>query len=287
MDHVLTTRAGIEAVLADPAYEVPSVPAAGTGLGWLRSTVCRFVNGDLHAHRRRLVEDELARLDPTALRREAARRAEQVLVAKGGRLEVMETLARPVPMAVLCAGLGIADAQLDQAVRDAMAVGLRYLSGTADADTDLAVERLRALLERPVPEGTAAAIAVLAQACEAVAALIGGALARASGRPHLAADVLIVETLELATPLRAMRRRAANGEVVVLDLEAASAEGGVGHPTMAFGSGVRPCPGRAEAIALAGGVLDALGVAGARVVGSVEFVDGPLRLPARLEIRSG
>jgi cytochrome P450 len=286
MDNVLTTRAGIEAVLADPAYEVPSVPAAEAGLGWLRSTVCRFVNGDLHARRRRLVEDELARLDPAALRREAARRAEQVLAAAGGRLEVMETLARPVPMAVLCAGLGIAEAQCDAAVRDAMAVGLRYLSGAADADTDLAVERLRALLERPDPEGTAAAIAVLAQACEAVAALIGGALVTATDRPHLDADALIAETLERATPLRAMRRLAANGEVIVLDLEAAS-EGGVGRPTMAFGSGLRPCPGRAEAIALAGGVLDALVGAGAKVVGSVEFVDGPLRLPARIEIRSG
>ncbi len=288
MDRVSRTRGEIEAVLADSAYEVPSVAAGGTsGLDWLRSTVCRFVNGDTHARRRRLVEDELARMDPASLRGDARRRAARVIAASGNP-DVM-SLARRVPLASLGAALGMPDEVLGCAVDDALAVGPAYLTGAGTPEIDAAVDRLASSLARADAERTAAAIAVLAQACEAGAALIGGALSMTLDRPDLATDVdaLVDETLRVATPLRAMRRLAPEGDIVVLDLEAASAEGATERPTMAFGSGIRPCPGRAEAIALACGVLEAVVSAGVRVVGPVSFTEGPLRLLGRIEVRTG
>jgi hypothetical protein len=43
-------------VLLDPAFTVPAVPEAAAGVGWLRSRVPRFCEGDDHARRRRLTE---------------------------------------------------------------------------------------------------------------------------------------------------------------------------------------------------------------------------------------
>src|SRR2546430_1982697 len=106
------------------------------------------------------------------------------------------TVARPVPLAALGRGLGLDGERLVQAVVDAIAVGPSYLSGTGDAGVDAAVERLRALLDRGSPDRTAAAIAVLAQAGEATAALVGNALALAAEEPALRPDV---EGLLLAT----------------------------------------------------------------------------------------
>ena len=51
--------AGIE-VLLDPAFTVPAVPEAATGVGWIRSMVPRFCEGEVHARRRALAERVIA-----------------------------------------------------------------------------------------------------------------------------------------------------------------------------------------------------------------------------------
>jgi cytochrome P450 len=287
MDRVVTARGDIESVLADPGFEVVPVPEGETGLAWLRSSVCRFANGEVHARRRALVEDELRPLEPAALRADSGRRTTAILGVAGGRLDVMREIARPVPLATLCAALGVGGDHLAGAVTDAALVGRGYLTGNQDPDVDAAVDRLAALLERGGPEGSAAALAVLAQACEATAALIGNALVLSAERPDLQANVgdLVAETLRAAPPLRVMRRVSPEGDGVLLDLDAASGQGGPDDHPSQFGSGIRPCPGQAEALALAEGVLDALVSHGVVLDGDAAYADSPaFRLPERIVV---
>lgn len=278
----VTTAAEIERILADPGHQVPAVPAGASGLAWLRSTVSRFVNGDDHARRRSLVGEELAALDPAALRRDARLRAEQALAhPRSGRLELMAAVARPVPLATLAAALGAGDAQLTAA--DAALTGRAYLSGAGDPEVDAAVERLRAALPRASAEASAAAIALLAQACEATAGLIGNAfvLAARSGDPSVrSADALLEETLRRSSPIRVLTRVSARGERVLLDLDAAAED----RP-LAFGGGTRPCPGQAHALALAAGALEPLLLRCELASAPAPLAPDPvLRLPQRLEV---
>jgi cytochrome P450 len=172
-------------------------------------------------------------------------------------------------------------------VTDAALVGRGYLTGNQDPEVDAAVDRLAAQLERGGPEEAAAALAVLAQACEATAALIGNALVLSTERSDLRADIgdLVQETLRTAPPLRVMRRVSPEGDGVLLDLEAASGEGGPADRPSQFGSGIRPCPGQAEALALAEGVIDALVSHGVVVDGDVTYANSPaFRLPERIVV---
>jgi hypothetical protein len=62
-------------VLLDPAYRVPAAPAGSGGLAWLRASVPRFCDGEVHTRRRALVDGWLTaagrepdpRADPTAV----------------------------------------------------------------------------------------------------------------------------------------------------------------------------------------------------------------------------
>jgi cytochrome P450 len=283
----VTLRGDVERVLADPRFEVPAAPPGDHGLAWLRAAASRFANGAAHARRRALVEAELGRLDPDALRREARRRTDAVLDGAGGPIEVMSDVARPVPVATLGSALGIADGALERAVADAIVIAPAYLTGVADEGVDAAAERLRGLLDRGGSEESAAAIAVLAQACEATAGLIGNAVVLATERPPLRGDVeaLLQEVLLRAAPLRLMRRISRQGEPVTLDLDAAIRDARPGDSPLTFGSGLRPCPGEAQAMALAAGVLEALLPRCACEPDGVEWADLPaLRLPARLNV---
>jgi cytochrome P450 len=283
----VSQRGEVERVLADPSFEVPAVPSGDSGLAWLRSTVSRFVNGDDHARRRALVEAEIARLDPAGLRAGARLRTEEVLEAAGGRIELMTAIARPVPLATLAQSLLAGDGTLAaDAAADAVVVGPAYLAGGDDDEVDAAVEELRRLVAREGPEEDAAAIAVLAQASEATAGLIANAFVLAAAEPALQADVnaLLRAALRRASPLRAMRRVGPEGEAVILDLEAAGRDVAPDAPPLAFGSGIRPCPGADQALALAAGVLEALLPRCAPGPDGPTWMEGPLRLPQSLEL---
>ncbi len=283
------SRREIEQILADPSYRVAPVPSGASGLAWLRANVCRFVNGDAHARRRALVEDELRGLHPPALRADARRRAQLALAAGAASFDVMERLARAVPLATLGAALGIDERRLDAAVEDSVLVGARYLTGERGDDVDAAVERLTELLARRGAEQSAAAVAVLAQACEATAALIGNALVLMTERPELngGVDRLLEETLLGAAPLRVMRRVSPDQEPIVLDLESAVGEQApIADPQpLTFGSGLRPCPGETQAMALAAGVLDELTRRCTILADGIAYAVSPaFRLPARVEL---
>ncbi|WP_037973782.1 isocitrate lyase/phosphoenolpyruvate mutase family protein [Streptomyces sp. NRRL WC-3742] len=254
--HEFDRYADITEALADPALvpELPGPhgePGAVAGVAWLRATVARFSSGEAHRRRRALVEAELARLEPGALRRAAAAGP-----AEGeARIRVVRTLA---------GALGMPE---PGEVAEAVAVVAGAYFGGAGADTDAnaetgadaAVARLVALLQ-PEPadaaglEALANRIGLLVQACAATAALV---------EASAGADVPLARVLRETPPVAAMRRTAARdtrvagreiaaGDLVLLDLAAAHRT----HPVpLTFGAPPRLCPGRAHALALAEGLL--------------------------------
>lgn len=264
--HEFDRYADISAALADPAL-VPDPPAtdggpAGAGVAWLRATVARFSSGEPHRRRRALVEAELARLEPAALRRAVAAGPEGEV-----RVRVVRTLAE---------ALGMPD---PGAVAEAVTVVAGAYFGAADAAADEAVARLVAQLA-PAPadeaalEAAANRIGLLVQACAATAALVEAAAG---------SDVPLARVLREVPPVPAMRRVAARatrvagreigeGDVVLLDLATANRV----HPVpLTFGAPPRICPGRAHALAMADGLLQRPRTAFARLHDQVT----PLLLP--------
>jgi len=206
------------AVLTDPCFVVPPVPAGTAGIAWLRATVGRFSTGEAHERRRALSVAILAAIPPDSLR-------------TGGD-----------PVAVLARAMG-ADESVVALVRD---VAQAYQPGTGDeARADAAVERLVEVFGGHHDEPTAARIGVLAQACNATTALIE----KARHRPI--AEVLRDDPPVPATKRQALRtttvgdRTVEAGEVVQVRLA----------DDLAFGAGPRRCPGRTHALTLAEGAL--------------------------------
>jgi cytochrome P450 len=232
---IVGERSEVCAIFDDPRFEVPSAEPGSTGIGWLRASVSRFANGQVHARRRALVERLLDDLAPRELRSEAECAAHTIE-------------ERDVPLAVLCTRLGVDRTALPQAVTDARTVASAYpLDSPASEAADAAVARLVALLGPRADEATAARIALLAQAGAATGALIDAALERVRENPSLPVEQIVAETLTRTPPV-ATTRRVRDGRTHVLDLAAAQ---------LPFGYGRRACPGREHALALVSGVMNA------------------------------
>ncbi|MFG3254171.1 hypothetical protein [Streptomyces sp. NPDC048172] len=248
----------VVAALADPALVPEPVPpvagavdgAAGGTMAWLRATVARFCAGEPHARRRALVEGELARLAPEAVRR-AAR-------ARGGCGADDEDV-RVTAVAALAACLGYADPE--GVARAVTVVAGGYFGG--DGPDPAGDEAVRWLLPRVGGDAELAAnrIGILVQACDATAALV--AHAARGRRAGETVEELLARTLREDPPLRVMRRRAVAatrvggteivpGDTVVLR----TAEAAPPSVTLAFGAAPRRCPGEPHALALATGILE-------------------------------
>jgi hypothetical protein len=163
--------------------ELP-VPSPAPTVAWLRAMVARFSSGPDHQRRRALAVAELAKIDPTALRRMAA-----------------ETTCSPAE--VLARAMGVE-------VGDAVAVAARayHPHTVADSDADLAVARLVDAFGGVPDELTAARISLLIQSCDATAALV------AKARNHAGVE----EALRDDPPLRETRR-VRNGQVIMVSLD--------------------------------------------------------------------
>src|SRR5690606_1088668 len=254
---VITRRAGALAVLADTRYIPPPVrqDAPEGTLAWLRARVSRFSAGEVHARRRRLLEDLLSGLDPDALR-DAAR---DLTAERGGRWE-------GVPVTVLGRALGFRDSGLADAVR---AAAYGYLSGEETPEADAAVRTLLSLAASPVTpppndpvQEAVARVTLLLQAHDATEGLVRNALRHAESDlvpeppPEHGADLVpevLERTLRLDPPVKVMRRvDRETGAEVRIDLAEVNLDG-EGHLT--FGAGVRPCPAGRHARALAAGVV--------------------------------
>ncbi|MEU8529812.1 isocitrate lyase/phosphoenolpyruvate mutase family protein, partial [Streptomyces sp. NPDC048629] len=142
-------------------------------------------------------------------------------------------------------------------------------SEAAVAAADGSVATLLGLLPAADPERAALLICLLVQACDATAGLVRAAASARDGRTLV--DALVAETLHREPPVRATRREAladavvggcpaARGTTLLLDLTASAP----GLDPLPFGHGPRPCPGSAQALALACGALDATSTAEGR-----------------------
>jgi cytochrome P450 len=268
--HEFDRYADVNAALADP-HLVPLPAGSGPvgSMAWLRATVARFSTGETHARRRALVEADLLRLDPAALRQAAASGPDG-----DARLLVVRALAE---------GLGLPE---PDAIAQAITVVARAYFGGDDADADAAVAWLLTRVGRPagpaedLREVAANRIGLLVQACDATGDLIDHARRAADGCPvAYSTEALLAETVRHDPPVRVMRRVAARdtrvagieiaeGDLVNLDIAAANRDPEVfgdpatfdlqrsGPPALTFGARPRPCPGRDHALALAAGVLD-------------------------------
>jgi cytochrome P450 len=267
--HQFGRYADVQAALTDPHLVPPPAESGPPGsMAWLRGTVARFSAGETHARRRALVESDLARLDPAALR-------EAVESGPDGdaRLLVVRTLAE---------GLGLPD---PDAVAKAITVVAGVYFGGDDADADAAVawllhQILGSQQSEALLELAANRIGLLVQACDATAGLVDNARRAADAcRATHPTETLLAETLRHDPPVRAMRRVAvrdtriagteiAQGDVVILDVAVANRDPEVfadaetfdpersGPSPLTFGSRPRLCPGRDHALALAAGILD-------------------------------
>jgi hypothetical protein len=203
------------AVLTDPAFMVPPVPPASTGVAWLRATVARFSSGTVHERRRTLVVSLLDAIP----------------------LESLWARSRMHPVAILGRAVGADESVIDM-VRD---VAQAYQPGAGDESrADVAVDRLVAVFGGVFDEPTAARIGLLVQACEATAVLIE----RARHRP-------VHEVLRENPPVPATRRQAlATTTVGDITIEAGEVVQVCLADDLAFGAGSHRCPGRAHALAL-------------------------------------
>jgi hypothetical protein len=239
------------AVLADLAFIVPPVPLVDSpvGIAWLRAHVSRFSSGAEHDRRRALAVAALERLDPAELRRAARERAATAL---------RDGSVASVPVETLAAAIGLPPG-LAADVATAAAAYQPHVEADIDA-ADAAVARLVDACGGIPDEATAVHISLLVQAGPATAALA----ASAQRRDDLSASVeeVLTDTLRHDPPLPSTRRVAAGrarigataleaGTVVTLDLTADH------DPTLQFGSGLRPCPGREQALAIAAGAIEA------------------------------
>lgn len=274
-----TSHADVRRVLADARFDVPAVPppsAGSLGIAWLRAHVSRYSRGGDHRRRRGLAVDELLRMAPAVLGQRAFERAGALLV----EADQVGAVARMVPVGVLAEALGITDPVAD----DVANVARGYHPGTdAGPAGEHGVARLVETLGGTPDEATAARIALLVQAYDATAGLIENAARILRRRAHFSAPTgaLVAETLRYDPPVRMMRRvsvapahvgphRIAEGTPVQLDIAAANRDPEVftdpdrfdperpqQEMDLTFGAGVRPCPGRDHAFAIAVGVVGA------------------------------
>jgi cytochrome P450 len=260
-------HADVAAVLADERFQVPPMPPAGADIDmmWLRATVSRFSEGPAHRRRRGLCQIELDRISPSALRAEAARISRFVP-------------AEEVAVEVLAASLGLQTPVYEPVFRAAAG----YLPGMDGGPLgDDAVKQLVAMFGGAADESTAARIALLLQACNATATLIVHAMAAwQKWQPQADAAAIVAETLRYDPPVPVMRRlcvapamvggvRVVPDSAVNLDIATANrdpnvfAEPDAFRPSrpethLTFGAGLRPCPGRDHAIAIATGAVETL-----------------------------
>jgi hypothetical protein len=213
---------------------VPPVPhdVEPGGVRWLRANVARFSRPEDHPRRRAFVLADLATMG--SLRDKAFAFAREL------RHETADRIVWTVPVAVLAAELGLPDVS-----RDIATVSACYHPHTeAGADADKAMARLIEVCGGDADERTAARIGLLVQACDATAKLITKALA--AHRPGEDAASLLDRVLREDPPVR-ITRRWVGGEVVEVDLS-----------DRPFGAGPKQCPGQAQALAVATGILDVL-----------------------------
>ena len=298
---VVARAVDVEAVLASPASLVGFVPADDDPGAAVKSRMARFSDGADHDRRRSLAIARLADLAPSQLQAAAyAATAERLAAARGPTVEVMGLVAREVPIAVLAAALG-ADPQLAPTATRALALAMAPPVGSPAGDIAAAAAELVRLVGGPTAdvhdEASVNTAALLLQAVDATAGLIGNSiLARSRYRPAVRDD-LVAGTNRFDPPVQLTTRVAAGpveladvtipaGATVVVLLAAANHDPECREP-FGFGAEPRRCPGSSAATTLAAGVVDAVVERCAPELVDPEIVYEPranLRIPVRVRL---
>jgi cytochrome P450 len=252
LDHV-STPADVESILGDPAWSVrpatePVPPRlAGTRLADVLARIPRFTDGESHRSNRRVSEDLIRRLESGPV----VAHVERALNDMRHTMYAHEWMIAICPLSLAHAFDVWPGIQIDDVASLARGLG----PAATDRDLALAVEGCEHLWESMSPKvpadlERAAAIGLLFQGFDSVAALIGNGLVAGARQPG---DVrrLLVET----PPIRTTRRFDAQGRPVVVDLEAATRATG-GMPSYAFGYGLHRCPGQVLAFTIATHALE-------------------------------
>jgi cytochrome P450 len=306
----------VVALLGDERLVVAEAPEAarvGT-MAWLRGAVSRFVNGEAHAARRAEIEAIVGGFSAERLRRCAESRALELIedAPPGASLEVMSRVGRAAPVEALALAMGLDEPTVVAEHVIAASPGFFAASShQGTARSDAAVARLVPLCDTGGLEASVARIAIMMQACDATAGLLGCSLVRLKDGGHAAEQWptfgVVGETARLDPPLGRMRRLAKDpltewgvpaGSTVILDVAAANRDSVAfpeplrfdperrgTPPILTFGWGVRPCPGALHAMGLAAGVVDAVRTTCRFLEGvEVEWEPPPLRVPRALHV---
>ena len=259
-------------ILADNRLDVVAAPTATHGLAWLRGAVSRFSRGGTHARRRELAAHALLAVRPDELRAAAVR------LARG---HAPSTPPRDVPLAVLAQALGVRRPVQDQVALITPGYFERP-GGAGQSDVDDAVDELVEAFGGDRDEATAARIGLLVQAHDATGGLVANALAALRlWQPAGTVAAVVAETLRHDPPVPVLRRQALvdlesvdghpilAGTIVAVDVATANRDPAVfADPdrfdagrhnldrVLTFGAGLRPCPGRDHAMALATGTVE-------------------------------
>ncbi len=261
-----TTITDCESVLAALHHPdlVPALPPASIGVGptaGLRAAMARFSSGELHAHRRKEVDELIRALDANVVRSDATRVAQRVLEGRE-TVDAVSELAYVIPVQTMLLALGVPGdpAMLLDSTRAIVEVIGRG-APASDRSEAATARLLNARSSRPFSE--VAVASVLYQTFDATGALfIESLLARHSGTTRKPA---VARTLRFATTSVTMGDvNVPEGETVVLDL---------GTTGLEFGAGPHECPGRAVAEAIVDGMLVALDAAGLQVIDVSSTVD--------------
>jgi cytochrome P450 len=183
--------------------------------------------------------------------------------------------AASVTVTVLAEALGTTEPGVAQMVAT---IAPAYFPGSeVSPSADAAVDTLVTVLGGRYDEETAAAIAILVQAHDATAGLVANTLAAYDEHHGAPVEAMLVETLRHDPPLHYLRRVCAApydeypaGARVELDIPAANRDPAVflepdrfdpyrrdAERHLAFGPGLRPCPGSDHATAIAAGIVEA------------------------------
>ena len=246
---------------------VPPAESESGGLAWVRRHVGRFTEGEAHRRRRALAVGEIEALAPAALRA-AARKAAARLLDAGTPLP---GLPGEVTARVLGAALGATGLDAFAAAVPVVAAG--YITGAApSAEIDAAVAVMREQLGPGGDEEVAARVSLPLQAYAAVSKLASTAIGFAAGSAEEAVDLAFAED----RPVPSLRRIATAPVVVGGKTVPAGAEIVLSPITRetAFGTGRRPCPAEAQAVALVAGIVEAVR---ARTSPTTDRVEGTVR----------
>jgi cytochrome P450 len=283
----VTDPAVVAAVLtSDEVVVAPPGPVA-TEVDRVRAIMARFSDGGIHRRRRAIAVDVLAGLEPGRLRQRALEVTDASLEAR--LVADVTGLARRVPVRVLAAAMGWHDPGVDAAVAT-LCARLAPRLDDPDRPGDATVSAHLRDAVGDLDERTVNELGVLFQARDATAALVAVAATRlldGTVREFTVADVLAADRAEPVLHTTT-RRTAAEldlggvtvpaGETIVVALGAATRVAADG--TMSFGTGAHACPGRDLALAIAAGMLTALGRRGARVAAPDRYEPRPnLRVP--------